>query len=379
MKDIHVQLRNNDLQQGIHSSEDFHKVLKRERFRADRNNHEFSLIVFDVGVLKKNMGAARHFIDILTSRVRISDEVGLYDERRLAVLLPDTSSRGARVLADNVCSEIPASASYLEYECFTYTYPSQKRFAVNSFSRSSRFAEDVNIKIAVGHKTPLWKRSIDIIFALIFMLALSPLLMLVAIMIKMVSPGPVFFRQKRVGRSGKIFTLYKFRTMKVNNNVAAHHEYLKELINGDSNREKPMVKLKNDSRIIPMGNIVRKASIDELPQLINILCGEMSLVGPRPCIPYEAEEYLHWHARRFDIIPGLTGLWQVSGKNNTTFKEMIRLDIEYAVRRSFLLDIKILLKTPMVVLSQIFEDFPALKNNSQSEKKKVKVRVAEVA
>jgi len=113
--------------------------------------------------------------------------------------------------------------------------------------------------------------------------------------------------------------------------------------------------------------------------MINVLLGEMSLVGPRPCIPYEAEEYLRWHARRFDIIPGLTGLWQVNGKNKTTFKEMIRLDIEYAVRRSFWLDIKILLKTPMVVLSQAFENFPALKNNSQSENKKVKVRVAEVA
>ena len=379
MKDMHVRLKNYDLQQNIHSSEDFHKVLKRERFRADRNNHEFSLIVFDVGVLKKNMGAARHFIDILTSRVRVSDEVGLYDERRLAVLLPDTSSRGAKVLADNVCREVPASASCLEYECFTYTYPSQKLFAENSFSRSNRFEEDVNIKIATGHKTPFWKRAIDIIFASIFLLALSPLLGLVAIMIKMVSSGPVFFRQKRVGRSGKIFTMYKFRTMKVNNNAAVHHEYLKELINGDSKREKPMVKLKNDSRIIPMGNIVRKASIDELPQMINVLLGEMSLVGPRPCIPYEAEEYLRWHARRFDIIPGLTGLWQVNGKNKTTFKEMIRLDIEYAVRRSFWLDIKILLKTPMVVLSQAFENFPALKNNSQSENKKVKVRVAEVA
>jgi len=379
MKDINVRLKNYDLQQNIHSSEDFHKVLKRERFRADRNNHEFSLIVFDVGALKKNMGAARHFIDILTSRVRISDEVGLYDKRRLAVLLPDTSSRGAQVLADKVCREIPTSASYPEYECFTYTYPSQKRFVVNSFSMSNRFEKDVNIKIATGHKTPLWKRAIDIIFASIFLLALSPLLVLVAIMIKMVSSGPVFFKQKRVGRSGKTFTMYKFRTMNVNNNTAVHHEYLKDLINGDSKREKPMEKLKNDSRIIPMGKFFRKTCIDELPQFINVLRGEMSLVGPRPCIPYEAEEYLCWHARRFDIIPGLTGLWQVSGKNNTTFKEMIRLDIEYAVRRSFLLDIKILLKTPMVVLSQIFENFPALKNNSQTEKKKVKVSVVEVA
>jgi len=378
MKDIHVLLRNNDLLQNIHSSENFHKALKRERYRADRNNHEFSLIIFDVGELEKNMDATRRFIDVLTSRVRISDEVGLYDERRLGVILPDTPSKGAQILADNVCKKIPVSTCNFNYECFTYTYPSQKRFTVNSFSKSTLLKEDVDKKIAVGHKTPFWKRAMDIFFSSVSLLVLSPLLLFVAIMIKLVSPGPVFFKQKRVGRSGKIFTIYKFRTMKVNNNASEHQEYLKELINGDSNSEKPMVKLKNDPRVIPMGTILRKASIDELPQLINVLLGEMSLIGPRPCIPYEAEEYLRWHERRFDIIPGLTGLWQVSGKNKTTFKEMIRLDIEYSLRRSFWLDIKILFKTPMVVLSQAFENLPVPKSTVRHEKK-VKVRVAEVA
>ena len=114
-----------------------------------------------------------------------------------------------------------------------------------------------------------------------------------------------------------------------------------------------MEKLNHDSQIIPMGTILRKSCIDELPQLINVLRGEMSLVGPRPCIPYEAEEYLRWHTRRFDVTPGMTGLWQVSGKNNTTFKEMIRLDIKYSILRSFLLDTIILMKTPTTVLSQI--------------------------
>ena len=165
--------------------------------------------------------------------------------------------------------------------------------------------------------------------------------------------APVFFKQERVGLSGKRFQLFKFRTMKVKNNDSIHRGYVKELINGDSDGDKPMIKL-DDSRIIPMGKFIRVTFFDELPQLINVFRGEMSLVGPRPCIPYEAEEYLRWHTRRFDITPGLTGLWQVSGKNMTTFKEMIRFDITYTVKRSFLLDTLILLKTPLVIVDQIF-------------------------
>ena len=185
------------------------------------------------------------------------------------------------------------------------------------------------------------------------LLVLSPILIATAALIKIVSPGPVFFKQERVGRSGKIFTLFKFRTMKVNNDAGVHRAYLKELINGDSDEEKPMVKLEDKNRIIPFGKIIRSTCIDELPQLINVFIGDMSLIGPRPCIPYEAREYLRWHERRFDIIPGMTGLWQVSGKNNTTFKEMIRLDIKYAAERSLWLDLFILFKTPLVVISQI--------------------------
>jgi len=209
------------------------------------------------------------------------------------------------------------------------------------------------LEFVFGHKMPFWKRTIDILGSSIGLLVLSPLFVFVAIVIKIVSPGPAFFKQERVGYLGKNFNLLKFRTMRVSNDATVHRQYLKELINGDSNEEKPMEKLDNDSRIIPIGNILRKSCIDELPQLLNVLFGEMSLVGPRPCIPYEAEEYHRWHIRRFDITPGMTGLWQVSGKNKTTFNEMIRLDIKYFAIQSFLLDIKILLITPVIVLSQI--------------------------
>jgi lipopolysaccharide/colanic/teichoic acid biosynthesis glycosyltransferase len=182
-------------------------------------------------------------------------------------------------------------------------------------------------------------------------------MLFVAFLIKIVSPGPVFFKQERVGQSGKIFYLLKFRTMKVNNDDTIHREYFKKLINCTDKNDSPMIKLSDtghDNRVIMFGKIIRKSCIDELPQFINVLLGEMSVVGPRPCIPYEAEEFLLWHKRRFDIVPGITGLWQVSGKNNTTFKEMIRLDIEYAVKRSFILDLKIIIKTPGVIIGQFF-------------------------
>jgi len=147
----------------------------------------------------------------------------------------------------------------------------------------------------------------------------------------------------------------KFRTMYVNNNAEGHRQYLSELITTDL----PMTKMdeRNDIRIIPFGKFLRYSCMDELPQLINVLKGEMSLVGPRPCLPYEAEKYLRWHARRFDNVPGMTGLWQVSGKNSMTFKEMIRLDIQYSETMSPLLDIKILLRTGPAILGLVSKQY----------------------
>jgi lipopolysaccharide/colanic/teichoic acid biosynthesis glycosyltransferase len=192
-------------------------------------------------------------------------------------------------------------------------------------------------------RIPVWKRAMDLIGAVVALTLCAPVMLLVAAYIRIVSPGPVFFRQERVGYRGKLFTFLKFRTMKPGNDVSTHREHLRELIRNDT----PMWKLDtvNDPRIIPGGNILRKLSLDELPQFINVLRGEMSLVGPRPCIPYEAEEYLRWHTRRFDVYPGLSGLWQVSGKNRLSFKEMIRLDIAYANNMSLLLDLAIILRT----------------------------------
>jgi len=213
--------------------------------------------------------------------------------------------------------------------------------------------------VGEGGSIPAWKRSLDL--ALIVLA--SPALLLVggvvSLIIKCGSAGPVLFRQERVGYRGRHFTCYKFRTMKVDADTEAHRRHAQHLINSDV----PMVKLDNqqDPRLIPLAGLLRAGGLDELPQILNILRGEMSLVGPRPCIPYEYEHYNAWHRRRFDAVPGLTGLWQVSGKNHTTFEEMIHLDIEYAERQSLWLDLGILLKT-LPTLTKQYAELRAARN-----------------
>jgi exopolysaccharide production protein ExoY len=197
---------------------------------------------------------------------------------------------------------------------------------------------------------PVWKRAVDILGAIVSLLILVPQFLVVAIFVKIVSPGPVFFKQRRIGYLGKQFTMWKFRTMHLNAATTIHQKHLSDLINN----EVPMEKLdeKKDSRIIPLGAFFRRTGFDELPQIINVLKGDMSLVGPRPCLPYEAEQYQDWHKRRFFAVPGITGLWQVNGKNKTTFAEMISLDVTYLKKLSFWNDIKIIVKTIPSLIKQ---------------------------
>lgn len=202
---------------------------------------------------------------------------------------------------------------------------------------------------------PKWKRIFDVAGSLFFLIIFSPVMGLIIFYIKVVSPGPVLYKSQRVGFRGENFTFLKFRTMNHNNGKClehrGHQQYCTELIqNGDL----PMEKLDgNDKRIYPGGSILRTLSLDELPQLINILKGEMSLVGPRPCIPYEKEQYLKIfkdEITRFDVMPGLTGLWQVSGKNRLTFKQMLELDARYAKNLYFWMDLLIVLRTIPTVI-----------------------------
>ena len=192
----------------------------------------------------------------------------------------------------------------------------------------------------------------DILGSIFGLTLFLPLMILIALTIKITSKGTVLYKQKRIGYLGKKFTFLKFRTMHVNSDETVHREYVKKLIQGKNEEinhgteDKPLYKLENDSRITPVGKILRKLSLDELPQFLNVLSGSMSLVGPRPPIRYEVEDYKNWHHRRIlEVKPGITGLWQVYGRSKTTFDEMVRLDLKYVKEKSLKLDIEILLKT----------------------------------
>jgi lipopolysaccharide/colanic/teichoic acid biosynthesis glycosyltransferase len=201
------------------------------------------------------------------------------------------------------------------------------------------------------------KRSIDVVVSLLVLVFGFPFFLAIALMIKITSRGPVFFRQRRVGCNGSTFILYKFRTMRVGIDDKVHREFTKNFINGDGMHTEldrngdNVYKLTNDPRVTGVGNFLRRVSLDELPQFINILKGEMAIVGPRPSLPYEYDCYKDWHKLRVKVKPGLTGLWQVSGRSTVTFDEMVKLDLYYIESWTMLMDIKIMFKTLPVMLA----------------------------
>jgi lipopolysaccharide/colanic/teichoic acid biosynthesis glycosyltransferase len=205
----------------------------------------------------------------------------------------------------------------------------------------------------INDALPGWKRSLDVGIILLSLPLVLPVALLVAAGICATSRGPILFRQERMGYLGERFVCFKFRTMFHGSDPVGHREHLQELMQSDA----PMTKLDahGDARIIWLGRFLRASGLDELPQLLNVLRGEMSLVGPRPCLPYEAENFSAWQRERFNAVPGLTGLWQVSGKNQTGFRQMVALDIQYARGKSLGLDLKIMALTPAVLLFQLFD------------------------
>jgi lipopolysaccharide/colanic/teichoic acid biosynthesis glycosyltransferase len=196
------------------------------------------------------------------------------------------------------------------------------------------------------------RRALDVSIAGAALLVLVPVIAVAALAVRLTSPGPVLFRQRRLGRNMRPFTVLKFRTMRADADSAVHKEYVRQLIGTqpEDQRREGLFKLAVDDRITTVGRFLRSWSLDELPQLWNVLRGEMSLVGPRPVIEYEVEQYPDWYLRRFAVKPGLTGLWQVSGRNELSYEDMVRFDIEYAERRSLWLDLRILARTALVVV-----------------------------
>lgn len=200
---------------------------------------------------------------------------------------------------------------------------------------------------------PLWKRIIDLGCCVLALPLLAFFAVIMTIVTRVAAPGPVLFRQERVGFRGRRFKIYKFRSMYLNADCTRHQNHFKDLVGSRA----PMMKLDSagDSRLIPGARLLRASGLDELPQIINVLRGEMSIVGPRPCLPTEADLYEPWQHARFDALPGLTGLWQVSGKNRTTFEEMIHLDIRYSRIKSWFVDLKIIVMTLPAIAVQIYD------------------------
>jgi lipopolysaccharide/colanic/teichoic acid biosynthesis glycosyltransferase len=330
----------------ILDEENFSLLVRRERERADRSRQALSLTIFNLSA--KTNAEIKDFSQRIKDMIRSIDGIGWMVDRRLGVLLPSTNYDGACVFAAR------AAGDKVVYTIYAYPEQWDPEYGKNdkeSFIASSKGC-DSDGQDAFVIATPIWKRSLDIVGSIFGLAILWPLFLLVAIFIKIVSPGPAFFTQQRVGQGGKLFKFIKFRTMKYNNDQGTHQEHIIMRIRSGESLEKLDSR---DTRIIFGGKILRRLCIDELPQLINILKGQMSLVGPRPCLPYEAQELKMWHTHRFDSVPGLTGLWQVSGKNKLTFTQMIRLDIAYATNMSFANDVLIILRTFPTILTMVVE------------------------
>ncbi len=339
-------------QQGVFCEKTFRFVLRRERSRSDRTRRPFSLIVLHVpGRQRKN--SHLRLLNVLARRIRIMDVIGWVGPGSLGVLLPETSADDGVRFLEKMIPLISHVESCSDINIYTYPEPSEsdqnpiRRLAERSAGAGSSLSEI----LAESPSLPL--RLFERAVAGVALLVLSPLFLIIVLSIKVSSPGPVFFRQERVGQKGNPFYCYKFRTMRLLSKTEVHEEYFSYLIQNPV----PMKKLDNsgDPRIFPAGHFLRASSLDELPQLFNILKGEMRLVGPRPCTPGELEHYLPWQRARLDALPGLTGLWQVSGKNKTTFDEMIRLDLRYIRDRSVVMDFGIILKTIPVVIGLFVE------------------------
>jgi len=349
--------------------ESFRSMLTLERRRAERSRKPFVLMLLDASAFIEEKTCERflsRISSVLLKSTRETDLIGWYEKGAvLGVIFTEVSCEGETPITEILRSKV---VDALEGELgrkvlsslvvTTHLFPEKTGQDNGQKVADSRFYPDLAKTTPIKRASQVVKRAIDVLGSSFLLLVLSPLLALIAIGIKLTSKGPVIFKQERLGQFGSKFRCLKFRTMYANNDPRIHQEYVQRFINGQAetaNKQsgKPTVyKIKNDSRVTTMGRLLRKTSLDELPQFWNVLMGEMSLVGPRPSLPYEFEIYDIWHRRRvLEVKPGVTGLWQVSGRSRTCFDDMVRLDLRYSQSWSIWLDVKILLQTPGAVLS----------------------------
>jgi lipopolysaccharide/colanic/teichoic acid biosynthesis glycosyltransferase len=344
-------------------AEVFKAVVLRERKRADRPNRTFGLLLVsaaDSGSCIER-GTWRAATEALAAAKRETDVLGwLEPEAVLGVVLTEVETFDP-VVAEGIVTRVHGaivkklgSESASEMSIRLYVHPGQA-----GGDEGLLPIEPILQRLRSEPRRPVYegvKRSLDIAGSLFLLAVLLPLLLVLAALVKLTSKGPVFFRQVRIGERAKPFRMLKFRTMRVDVDQTLHKDFVTSFIKSSGQGQKPaadtVFKMTNDPRITRIGHVLRKTSLDELPQLWNVVRGEMSLVGPRPPIPYEVEQYESWHRRRvLEAKPGITGLWQVKGRSRTTFDEMVRLDLRYAKSPSLLTDLKILLATPKAVIA----------------------------
>ena len=346
----------------------FQSMLTLERRRAERSRKPFVLMLLDA--MHEDGSAApllSSALKVVESNSRETDVVGWYKNGViLGVIFTEVATNSKELVTETLRRKM---LSGLEKEVGPeqstniaisfHVFPDQWDREQRDWTADQRLYPDLNHKTPQKRLTLAIKRVMDFGASALILLTISPILAAIAVIIKLTSKGPVIFRQERLGQSGARFNCLKFRTMYANNNPKIHQEYIAQFIAGkegaagqQDNGKKPVYKITNDPRVTPIGRLLRKTSLDELPQFWNVLRGEMSLVGPRPPVPYEFEIYDTWHRRRvLELKPGITGLWQVSGRSSTSFDDMVRLDLRYCRSWSLWLDIKILLATPTAIFT----------------------------
>jgi lipopolysaccharide/colanic/teichoic acid biosynthesis glycosyltransferase len=349
----------------------FKRMIAIERKRTERSRKPFLLMLLETGEYhtpERNGKVIANILPALLESTRETDVVGWYKEHatvgvmftELVIndknsILSTMLSRVSGILQDKLTSE-----QFNQISISFHFFPDKWDDEVPHRPSNPTLYPDLSKRDNAARLFSGIKRAMDVIGASLILILCAPVFLIIALAIKVSSKGPVFFRQQRVGQYGKPFIFLKFRSMYVDNDPCVHREYVTQLIAGKAQRHQTsdngngagIYKLTHDSRVTRVGALLRRTSLDELPQVLNVLEGEMSLVGPRPALPYEVAAYQTWHRRRvLEVKPGITGLWQVSGRCRVKFDDAVRLDLRYAKNWSPWLDVKILLRTPRAVWS----------------------------
>jgi len=355
-------------QREVLAERSFRRMIAIERKRSERSTEPFLLMLVELGEeteTNENRKLLKEMVGVLQACCRDTDVIGWYrDYTVVGVLFTGLVVTDKSLVLSTILKRVSnLLRSELTFDQFNkvnlsfHFFPDEWDHDSSDRPTNVALYPDLLNPPRTRESLLVVKRAIDLAVSGAGLLALSPLFLLIAVAIKLTSKGPVLFRQQRVGQYGKLFTVLKFRSMYVNNDHSVHRDYVTKLIADQAERKAAsgstngIYKLTNDRRITSLGRILRRTSLDELPQIINVFLGEMSLVGPRPAIPYELEAYQTWHRRRIlEAKPGITGLWQVTGRSQVKFDDMVRLDLRYATSWSLWLDLWILLRTPLAVI-----------------------------